>query len=78
MIDSHWRTEVFRCECGYECERDLNAAINLRDYDAASLSESLNGRGGHVSPPTAAAEAEEASTQATPSFLTADLLVAAD
>ena len=69
---------VFRCECGYECERDLNAAINLRDYDAASLSESLNGRGGHVSPPTTAAKAGEASTQATPSLLTADLLVAAD
>ena len=69
---------VFRCECGYECERDLNAAINLRDYDAASLAESLNGRGGYVSPPAAAAEAREASTQATPSFLTADLLVAAD
>ena len=52
----HTGDRVFRCECGYECERDLNAAINLRDYDAASLAESPPEA---VSPPAAAAEARE-------------------
>ena len=34
--------------CGLVLNRDLNAAINLKHYDAASPAESLNGRGGAV------------------------------
>jgi putative transposase len=28
---------IFKCECGFEIDRDLNAAINLREYSAAGL-----------------------------------------
>lgn len=34
--------------CGFVIDRDLNAAKNLAQYDAASSAESLNGRGGAV------------------------------
>ena len=34
--------------CGYVADRDLNAAKNLAQYDAASSAFSLNGRGGAV------------------------------
>lgn len=41
---------VFVCDsCGYEIDRDLNAAINLK-FVAANLAETLNERGGSVSP----------------------------
>lgn len=36
--------------CGLILDRDLNAAINIKQYDAASPAESLNGRGGAVRP----------------------------
>ena len=47
---------VYACKsCGMGMERDLNAALNLKEYglrssgmDAASPAESLNGRGGAV------------------------------
>ncbi|WP_245587460.1 RNA-guided endonuclease InsQ/TnpB family protein [Cylindrospermum stagnale] len=33
---------VFQCEhCGFECDRDLNAAINLSSYAARLVGESL-------------------------------------
>ena len=41
---------IFRCEsCGLEIDRDLNAALNLKDV-AASESETLNACGGDVRP----------------------------
>ena len=36
--------------CGFVLDRDLNAARNLAQYDAASSAESLNGRGGAIRP----------------------------
>ena len=24
---------IYRCECGYQCDRDLNASLNLRDVE---------------------------------------------
>lgn len=28
---------IYRCECGFECDRDLNASLNLRDAEKYSL-----------------------------------------
>ncbi|MDO5688199.1 MAG: IS607 family element RNA-guided endonuclease TnpB [Pseudoscardovia radai] len=43
---------TYRCdECGYVADRDLNAAVNLRDWNppvAGSAPETLNARGGDV------------------------------
>lgn len=41
----------YGCECGLRLDRDLNAAINLKNYDAPRCEESINGRGDHVSRP---------------------------
>jgi putative transposase len=32
---------IFKCECGFEIDRDLNAAINLREYGRESHGDSL-------------------------------------
>ena len=56
---------VFKCqESCPRIDRDLNAAINLREYAAASYSEAQNGRGESVSPSRrdVAAVLDEAST----------------
>ena len=29
---------VFKCDCGFEIDRDLNASINLKNYDKNTVS----------------------------------------
>ena len=52
---------TFRCEsCGFEIDRDLNAAINI--LVAGSAPETLNGRGAVVRPAYTAADRDETPT----------------
>lgn len=52
---------TFRCEsCGFEIDRDLNAAINI--LVAGSAPETLNGRGAGVRPAYTAADRDETPT----------------
>ena len=52
---------TFKCEsCGFEIDRDLNAAINI--LVAGSAPETLNGRGADVRPASMAADRDETPT----------------
>ena len=52
---------VYRCQhCGWQCDRDRNAAINLKQV-APALWATIKGRGGDVSPAPGPATASEAS-----------------
>ena len=52
---------TYRCEhCGWRCDRDHNAALNLKQV-APALWATLKGRGGDVSPVPGPATASEAS-----------------
>ncbi len=35
---------IYTCECGYSCDRDLNASRNLRDYPLFEMIRKLTGR----------------------------------
>ena len=52
---------TYRCEhCGWRCDRDHNAALNLKQV-APALWTTIKGRGGDVSPAPGPATASEAS-----------------
>ena len=52
---------VYRCQhCGWQCDRDRNAALNLKQV-APALWATIKGRGGDVSPAPGPATASEAS-----------------
>ena len=52
---------TYRCEhCGWRCDRDHNAALNLKQV-APALWATIKGRGGDVSPAPGPATASEAS-----------------
>ena len=52
---------TYRCEhCGWRCDRDHNAALNLKQV-APALWATIKGRGGDVSPAPGPAAASEAS-----------------
>ena len=52
---------VYRCHlCGWQCDRDRNAALNLKQV-APALWATIKGRGGDVSPAPGPATASEAS-----------------
>ena len=54
---------TYRCEhCGWECDRDHNAAINLKNV-APALWATLKGRGDQISPSVRAAQVDEASME---------------
>ncbi|MGH3860615.1 zinc ribbon domain-containing protein [Actinokineospora sp.] len=56
-------TRTFTCEhCGLVLDRDLNAAINLKQYVARSGRETLNGRGADQKTEPGSAGGCEAST----------------
>ena len=52
---------LYRCHlCGWQCDRDQNAALNLKQV-APALWATIKGRGGDVSPAPGPATASEAS-----------------